>query len=135
MVSLPAGKISETKKGLCIVKVQSPFCISQLFVALRLIRSGAALHQKGVQPAAMAVAGDAFTAAYQTEAAFGVQGTAGGIILQHRGLQGPVAGLLGLSAQLGEKMIPESVAAEFFAHINAYLGNAPVAPAGVFLQV
>ena len=92
--------------------MQSPFCISQLFVALRLIRSGTALHEEGVQPAAMTVPRNALAAAYQTEATLGVQGTAGSIVLQHGGLQGPVAGLFGLTAQLVQQMTAQSMAAE-----------------------
>ena len=42
-----------------------------------------------------------------------------------------VTGGLGLPAQLGEQMIPQPVAAELLADINAHLGHAPVAPARV----
>ena len=79
----------------------------------------------------MAVPGNALPAAHQPEPAFGVQGAAGRIVLQHGGLQGPVTGGLGLPAQLGEQMIPQPVAAELLADINAHLGHTPVAPARV----
>ena len=68
--------------------MQSHFLHLTAFVALRLIRSGTALHEEGIQPAAMTVPRNALAAAYQTEATLGVQGTAGSIVLQHGGLQG-----------------------------------------------
>ena len=80
----------------------------------------------------MTVPRNALAAAYQTEATLGVQGTAGSIILQHGGLQGPVAGLFGLTAQLGQQMTAQSMAAELLPHIDAHLGYAAVAPARVY---
>ena len=80
----------------------------------------------------MTVPRNALAAAYQTEATLGVQGTAGSIILQHGGLQSPVAGLFGLTAQLGQQMTAQSMAAELLPHIDAHLSYAAVAPARVY---
>ena len=67
-----------------------------MFDALRLIGFSTALHQVGVQPAAVAVTRNTLPPPYQTEPAFSMQGAAGRVVLQHGGLQGPVTGGLGL---------------------------------------
>ena len=71
----------------------------QFLVAGGLVGGAAALHQPGVQPAAVAVPGDPLPAAHLPEAAFAVQPVAGLVVLQDGGLQRPVAGLLGGGAQ------------------------------------
>ena len=79
----------------------------------------------------MAVAGDAFPPTHQPEPALGVEGTAGSVVLQHRGLEGPVAFLFGLGAQGLQQLEAQPPAPERLTYIDAYLGHAPVAPAGV----
>ena len=80
----------------------------------------------------MTVPRNALPAPHQPEAALGVQGTAGGVILQNGGLQRPVPGLFGSGAQGTQQLKAQSVPTELLAHIDAYLGHAPVAPAGVY---
>ena len=104
----------------------------QFFDALRLIGFSTALHQVGVQPAAVAVTRNTLPPPYQTEPAFSMQGAAGRVVLQHGGLQGPVACLLGVSAQSVQELGAQSLPTEALAHINAHLGHAPVAPAGIY---
>ena len=60
-----------------------------------------------------------------------MQGTAGSVVLQHRGLEGPVAFLFGLGAQGLQQLEAQPPAPERLTYIDAYLGHAPVAPAGV----
>ena len=97
----------------------------------RFIVLAAMFHKKGIEPAAMAIPRDALTAAHQTEPAFQVQTFGRCIVLQDRGLQRPVTGRFGLLAEGGEQIISQPPAPEPFADVDADLGHAPVAPAGV----
>ena len=135
---------SETSKTKVPVnaKVHRDFCFVlksaaragalQFFDALRLIGFSTALHQVGVQPAAVAVTRNTLPPPYQTEPAFSMQGAAGRVVLQHGGLQGPVALFFGIGAQSVQELGAQSLPTEALAHINAHLGHAPVAPAGIY---
>ena len=81
---------------------------------------------------AVAVPCNALPASYQPEAALGMQGATGSVILQNGGLQRPVAGLFGGGAQGAQQPEAQPVPPKLLTHIDAHLGHAPVAPAGVY---
>ena len=80
----------------------------------------------------MTVPGNALPPPHHPEAALRVEAEAGGVVLQNGGVQCPVTLFFRLFAEGRQQAGAETSAPELLADVDAHLGHAPVAPAGVY---